>query len=92
MAGYSLYNTSNLNVVAGQTVPNLVTVKIGAGGLAKTVPPVITEPGRAIVYGHGVYSIGRDGFAEAFQSLVDVENWCRAEYFKRFDQRNNRHL
>jgi hypothetical protein len=26
-------------------------------------------------------------FRQAFQSLVDVENWCRSEYFRRFDER-----
>lgn len=61
----------------------VVAGEIGAGGLAKRVPPVISGPGRAIVYGHGVFTIGRNGFAEAFRSMVEVENWCRGEY-KRF--------
>jgi hypothetical protein len=26
-------------------------------------------------------------FREAFQSLVDVENWCREEFFRRFDDK-----
>lgn len=65
----------------------VVAGEIGAGGLAKNVPPVITENGRAIVYGHGVFSIGKNDFQEAFQGLVDVENWCRNEYFRRLDQR-----
>lgn len=65
----------------------VVAGEIGAGGIAKNVPPVIGMPGRAIVYGHGVFTIGRTDFREAFQALVDVENWCRAEYFKRFDER-----
>ena len=64
----------------------VVAGEIGAGGLAKNVPPVIGEPGQAIVYGHGVFTIGRDDFREAFQALIDVENWCRDEYFKRFDR------
>jgi len=38
------------------------------------------------VYGHGVFTIG-DDFAEAFRAMVDVENWCRAEYFRRLDMR-----
>ena len=58
----------------------VVAGEIGAGGLAKRVPPVIAGPGRAIVYGHGVFTTGRKGFAEAFRSLVEVENWCRQEY------------
>jgi len=65
----------------------VVAGEIGAGGIAKSVPPVIGGPGRAIVYGHGVFAIGRTDFREAFQALVDVENWCRAEYFRRFDER-----
>lgn len=70
----------NTPVVAGE---------IGAGGIARNVPPVIGAAGRAIVYGHGVFSIGMNDFKEAFQALVDVENWCRNEYFNRFDKRWN---
>ena len=58
----------------------VVAGEIGAGGLAKRVPPVIAGSGRAIVYGHGVFTTGRKGFAEAFRSLVEVENWCRQEF------------
>ncbi len=65
----------------------IVAGEIGAGGLAVRVPPVIGTPGKAIVYGHGVFAIGRDGFEEAFRSMVDVENRCRAEYFRRLDAR-----
>lgn len=65
----------------------VVAGEIGAGGIAKNVPPVIGGPGRAIVYGHGVFAIGRSDFREAFQALVDVENWCRTEYFRRVDER-----
>lgn len=64
----------------------VVAGEIGAGGIAKNVPPVIGSTGQAIVYGHGVFSIGKKDFAEAFQALVDVENWCREEYFRRFDE------
>lgn len=65
----------------------VVAGEIGAGGLAKSVPPVIGTTGQAIVYGHGVFSIGRFGFEEAFQGMVQVENWCREEYFRRLDER-----
>ena len=67
----------------------VIAGEIGAGGLAKNLSPVISETGCAIVYGHGVFSIGKYDFAEAFQRLVDVENWCREEYFRRFDERYN---
>jgi len=58
----------------------VVAGEIGAGGLARRVPSVIAGTGRAIVYGHGVFTTGRKGFAEAFRSMVEVENWCRGEY------------
>lgn len=61
----------------------VVAGEIGAGGLARKVPPVIAGPGRALVYGHGVFTIGRRDFGEAFRAMVDVENWCRDEYFRR---------
>jgi ribulose-5-phosphate 4-epimerase/fuculose-1-phosphate aldolase len=64
----------------------VVAGEIGAGGLAKRVPPVIAGRGRAVVYGHGVFTIGRD-FGEAFRAMVEVENWCREEYFRRLDAR-----
>jgi len=64
----------------------VVAGEIGAGGIARSVPPVIGISGSAIVYGHGVFAIGRSDFREAFQTLVDVENWCRREYFRRFDE------
>jgi ribulose-5-phosphate 4-epimerase/fuculose-1-phosphate aldolase len=63
----------------------VVAGEIGAGGLAKRVPPVIGDSGRAIVFGHGVFTIGKDGFAEAFRALLEVEQWCRQEYFRRLD-------
>ena len=63
----------------------IVAGEIGAGGLARRVPPVIGASGCAIVYGHGVFAIGRKDFAEPFQSLVAIERWCRQEYFRRFD-------
>ncbi|MBI1921539.1 MAG: class II aldolase/adducin family protein [Geobacter sp.] len=63
----------------------VVAGEIGAGGLARRVSPVIGGGGAAIVYGHGVFTIGMNGFDEAFSAMVDVENWCRAEYFRRIE-------
>jgi ribulose-5-phosphate 4-epimerase/fuculose-1-phosphate aldolase len=54
------------------------------------VPPVIAAPGKAIVYGHGVFTIGREGFAEAFRAMVEVENWCRQEYRRRLEEKVGR--
>lgn len=63
----------------------VVAGEIGAGGLAKRVPPVIAGPGKAIVYGHGVFTTGATGFAEAFGTMVEVENRCRNDYFRRLE-------
>jgi len=65
----------------------VVAGEIGAGGIAKNVPPVIGRTGAAVVYGHGVFTVGMTDFREAFQRLVDVENWCRLEYFRRIDEK-----
>jgi ribulose-5-phosphate 4-epimerase/fuculose-1-phosphate aldolase len=65
----------------------VVAGEIGAGGLARRVPPVIAGPGKALVYGHGLFTIGRRDFEEAFRSMVEVENWCRDEYFRRMQSR-----
>lgn len=67
----------NTPVVAGE---------IGAGGLAKRVPPVIGESGRAIVFGHGVFTSGENDFQKPFRAMVEVENWCRDEYFRLLDE------
>jgi ribulose-5-phosphate 4-epimerase/fuculose-1-phosphate aldolase len=63
----------------------IVAGEIGAGGLARRVPPVIGNRGQAIVYGHGVFTIGTTNFTEPFHALVAIERWCRQEYFRRFD-------
>ncbi|MEI6306851.1 MAG: class II aldolase/adducin family protein, partial [Deltaproteobacteria bacterium] len=73
---------SKVRIIGGTPV---VAGEIGAGGIAKNIPPVIGKPGKAIVYGHGVFSIGMKDFGEAFRALVAVENWCRDEYFRQFD-------
>jgi ribulose-5-phosphate 4-epimerase/fuculose-1-phosphate aldolase len=65
----------------------VVAGEIGAGGLAVRVPPVIGGPGKAIVYGHGVFTVGRYGFEEAFRAMVGVEDMCRADYFLRLHSR-----
>jgi ribulose-5-phosphate 4-epimerase/fuculose-1-phosphate aldolase len=66
----------------------VVAGEIGAGGLAERVPPVIAGPGKALVYGHGLFTIGRRDFGEAFRAMVEVENWCRDEYFRRLQNRH----
>jgi ribulose-5-phosphate 4-epimerase/fuculose-1-phosphate aldolase len=63
----------------------IVAGEVGAGGLADKVVPVIANSGAAIVYGHGVFTIGHHDFAEAFTKLLQIEQACRDEYFRRVD-------
>lgn len=77
-------NCKKVRYLAGTPV---VAGEIGAGGLAKNVPPVIADKGRAIVYGHGVFTAGRSNFKEAFDAMIEVESWCREEYFRQLAHR-----
>lgn len=63
----------------------IVAGEVGAGGLADRISPVIGAGGKVIVFGHGVFAIGHDGFRDSFAGLVQVEQWCRDEYFRMLD-------
>jgi ribulose-5-phosphate 4-epimerase/fuculose-1-phosphate aldolase len=47
------------------------------------VPEAVASRGIAVVRGHGVFAVGREGFAEPFRSMAVLENRCRSEYFRR---------
>ena len=66
----------------------IVPGEVGTGkyGLCNTVPPAIKESKGVIVYGHGVFTVGKDDFNQAFLSLVEIEKLCQREYFKRVNQ------
>ncbi len=76
----------------GMGVP-IVPGEVGTGpfGLCNTLPSALagtmgdaTGKGRgAIVYGHGLFTLGAIDFRDAFATLMDVEHFCRAEYFRR---------
>jgi len=63
----------------------VVAGEAGAGpfGLCHTVPPAMRDHDGVIVYGHGLFTAGRQDFNEAFARLAAVENACRREYFRR---------
>ncbi len=65
----------------------IVSGELGAGGIARTVPPAISGTGACIVYGHGVFTAGERGFGEAFRRMVEVENRCRQEFLRLLDER-----
>jgi len=80
---------------SGLSIP-IVPGEVGTGpfGLCNTLPPALADTtgdatghGRgAIVYGHGLFTLGAVDFRDAFQALMDVEHFCRAEYFRRVAQ------
>ncbi|MCX7913805.1 MAG: class II aldolase/adducin family protein [Thermodesulfovibrionales bacterium] len=63
----------------------LVCGEIGTGrvGLVNTVPERMAEKGCVIVYGHGVFTSGKDTFLEPLKKIFEIENTCRSEYFKK---------
>lgn len=66
----------------------VVPGEVGTGpkGLVNTLPPAMVGRRGVIVYGHGLFAVGLDDFREPFATLLDVENFCREEYFRRVAQ------
>ncbi len=62
----------------------IIPGEIGTGrfGLCNTLPPALRGRRGAIVWGHGLFTTGRDDFREAFRSLVEIELMCLEEYGK----------
>lgn len=63
----------------------VVPGEVGTGpkGLATTLPPAMVGRRGAIVYGHGLFAVGEKDFNAPFATLLEVENFCRDEYFRR---------
>jgi len=57
-------------------------VGTGPRGLSNTLPPAVKGRPGAIVYGHGVFTVGRQDFREAFASLARIEQDCRKAYLQ----------
>lgn len=66
----------------------IVPGEVGTGplGLCNTLPPALETKDSAVVYGHGVFSIGKNDFSEAFANLLSVEHACRRYYFEKIQQ------
>ncbi len=69
----------------------IVPGEVGTGptGLCNTLPKAFGNSGHAIVYGHGVFTLGKNDFSQAFAILVEVETNCRITYFKKVAQLRN---
>jgi ribulose-5-phosphate 4-epimerase/fuculose-1-phosphate aldolase len=65
----------------------IVSGEVGTGptGLLHTVPEAMREGKGAIVYGHGVFTSGKDDFLGPFGMLRDIEERCRRAYFSLVD-------
>jgi ribulose-5-phosphate 4-epimerase/fuculose-1-phosphate aldolase len=61
----------------------VVSGEVGTGptGLLHTVPKAMREGKGAIVYGHGVFTSGKEDFRRPFRMLRQIEERCRKEYF-----------
>jgi len=59
----------------------VISGEVGTGptGISNTLPKAITDRG-AIVYGHGVFTVGAEDFTDAFKSLIDIEIDCFNRY------------
>ncbi|NOY53993.1 MAG: rRNA adenine dimethylase [Deltaproteobacteria bacterium] len=65
----------NIPIVPGE-------VGTGPTGLCRTLPPAIRGNRGALVYGHGIFTVGREDFREAFANLLQIERMCMEEYEK----------
>jgi len=62
----------------------IVPGEVGTGptGLCHTLPPAIRGNRGAIVWGHGLFTVGRKDFNEPFRNLLGIENMCRTHYLE----------
>ncbi len=70
----------------------IVPGEVGTGpfGLCNTLPRALESHNSAIVYGHGLFTLGKNDFSEAFADLLKVENACKRLYFEKIGELRNR--
>jgi len=63
----------------------IVPGEVGTGryGLCNQVPEAMVGRRGVMVHGHGLFTVGRDGFAEALEAMFDIETMCREELHRR---------
>lgn len=61
----------------------IVPGEVGTGptGLCHTLPPAVRNRRGAVVWGHGLFTVGTKDFNEPFSHLLAIENMCREKYF-----------
>ena len=65
----------------------IVPGEVGTGqfGLCNTLPKAFEQSDSVIIYGHGLFTTGENHFAEAFKTMVKVENYCFDTYFEKIN-------
>jgi ribulose-5-phosphate 4-epimerase/fuculose-1-phosphate aldolase len=68
----------------------IIPGEVGTGpkGISKTLPPAMKDRKGVIVYGHGVFTTGKDNFTEAFNTMSKIEKMCLDKYLKIVNNRN----
>jgi ribulose-5-phosphate 4-epimerase/fuculose-1-phosphate aldolase len=68
----------------------LVPGEPGSGryGLSHTLPPAIMGRRGAIVYGHGLFTAGSQGFDIPFRNMIDIELQCVDAYRRKLGTRS----
>ncbi len=62
----------------------IVPGEVGTGprGLCRTLPPAMEGKRGVVVFGHGVFTVGKESFVDAFDALVDIERMCMENYWE----------
>jgi len=68
----------------------IIPGEVGTGprGIATTLPPAMEGRG-AIVYGHGLFTTGKENFTEAFRNLIDIERTAFLTFMESIGAGNN---
>ena len=70
---------SELQIVPGE-------IGTGKTAILNTVPKAIKKTSGVIVYGHGVFTIGKEDFKEALMLMIDIEKKSYEMYFEKIDE------
>jgi len=69
-------NVDSIPIIPGE-------VGCGQYGLVHTLPKALKNNNSAIVYGHGVFTLGEIDFVSAFNRLAETEKKCKKLYFEK---------
>jgi ribulose-5-phosphate 4-epimerase/fuculose-1-phosphate aldolase len=63
----------------------IVPGEVGTGplGLCNTLPPAMQNHQGVIVYGHGLFTRGKNDFKDAFRTLIETEKACLELYLRK---------